>query len=380
MPALSDKGRSMADGGLLWGATNSGKSYSTAHHALLHYTLHPANHLLTGSNIKLLQGEIIPMLRSLARHYGIPCGRYSAGYGRMNIGLSTLTVIAGKNAGDEDRLRTYHNIGSLWAEEVTAQPEVFYDMAVSRCDPDAPKWATCNPSHPTNWVKRRLDAKRWPNDAMFLVSDNPSLTDAEREAFEAQFVGTFRRRMIEALWAAPEGLVYPAWDNVAQPYSGGPCYIGVDYGESNITTAIYAQLVEGRHVVTREYWWNGYEQGRRNPTEHAQAIKDGAPGPILGGWIDPSARDLRLALRKAGVRVQNAHNDRDGYEITDGMLQRGMLQLVAAACPNLNLEILSLVYNRYGDAPDPACSDHATDALRYLACGLWEGKGVQTNG
>ena len=380
MPALGTKGRSLAHGGLAWGATNSGKSYSIGHHAVWCYAYYPGKHLLTHSNLKLMRGEIIPMVQSICLEYGIPFTPYRTDVGTFTVAGSTIVCIAGRHPGDIERLRTHHNVLTLWAEEVTGQPEEFYDMSVSRMLPPQRRiaiWAACNPSHPMNWVKRRLDEGGWwDHDQMFLVEDNPSLSEEEVEAFKAQFVGVFRKRMIEALWAAPEGLVYPHIEYVDEFETSEPCVIGVDYGESNITAAIYAQWKRDTQawVCTREYYHDNYRSGeRRSPEDHAARIIERAPGRIASGWIDPSARDLRLALESAGVPIYNGHNQVDGYETTDGMMQRGRLQVIKENCYNFELERQSLVYNRYGDRPDPNCVDHIMDATRYMACGIWEG-------
>lgn len=376
---LADKSIRMASGGLAWGATNSGKSFGNASHFGRYMAMQPRRGILLGSNLRLMRGEIIPLIRSIARNYGVQSKPYNTDTGTFTVGPSTVYVIAAANVGDEERIRSYHNIDALMVEEVTKVPEVCYDMAVSRRQTvDAPVWASCNPSHPLNWVKKRLDAGRWLADEMFLLDDNPTMTPEERVAFADQFTGTFRKRMIDALWAAPEGLVYPAWDDVPlpDPPPNTPCYIGVDYGASNITAVVYAQLVERRFVITREYYYDGYAQGRRSPEEHAAAIAIAAPGPIAAGWIDPSARDLRLAMEKVGIPISMGFNKPSGYETTDGMLQRSKMQICAVLCPGLTGEILSLVYNRFGERPDASCVDHATDALRYLCCGLWEGMGA----
>ena len=387
MAALGTKGRLMKDGGLAWGATNSGKSFSNAHHFARRLVTHPGKHLLIGANLKLMRGEIIPLIRSVANSYGARSSNYNSQLGTFGVDRSTVIVVAGAQEGSEDRLRTYHNIDSIMAEEVTVMNETFFNMALSRQAPDpGPVWASCNPSHPMNWVKTRLDAGRWPFDQMFLVEDNPALTTEQRETFEAQFTGVFRKRMVEALWASPEGLVYPQWFDApredAERLNGQPCFLGADYGESSVTCAHYAQLDQGppdsapgaHYTITREYYWNAYNQGERNPDQHAQAIKDNAPGRILAAYVDPSAVDLKEALRRSGVHSENAYNKADGYGMTDGMLQRGRMRIVGQNCPSLKLQIHSLVYDRHGERPDINCVDHATDGLRYLCCGLWEGR------
>ena len=371
----------MANGGLAWGSTNSGKSFSNAMHFARRCAEQPRRHLLIGANLRLLRGEIIPLLRSVAKAYGCSSTKYDTQLGQFHIGESLVIVIAGSQDGDEDRLRTYHGLDSIMAEEVTGMKPDFFDMALTRQkQPPAPVWASCNPSHPTNWVKHRLDAKQWPHDEMFLLDDNPTLTDEQREVFASQFHGTFKQRMIEALWASPEGLVYPYFTVTPYRNEGMVCEIGVDWGESGTTAVVYGQRtkesVKGRPVwaIVGEYGWVGYDQGKRTPDEHAEAIKRSAPGRIAQAFIDPSAVKLREALQRAGVPTVNAFNHKDGYDITNGSLQEGTLLINETYCPSTVTEIQSLIWNKHGDAPDINCSDHYTDAARYFGCGVYAGR------
>lgn len=374
----------MRDGGLAWGATNSGKTYRIARHFVRRCALNARKQLLIGANLKLLRGEVIPLIQHHARTYRVPCSKYHVQMGQMNVGRSLVIVIAGNKDGDEDRLRTYHGIDSVMAEEVTAMPEDFFDMALTRQSPHpdtgtlGPVWASCNPSIPTNWVKTRLDNGRWPHDEMFLVKDNPTLTPEQVQAFEEQFTGVFAQRMIEALWAAPEGLIYPTWERAtveeAEALRGQPCWLGGDYGFSSVTAAVYFQKdASGRFIVTDEYYYDAHAMAaKRDPTEHAMHIVNRAPGPILRGYIDPSALDLKDALHDKGVVVVNGHNKADGYGVTDGALQKERIVICTEKAPALTREIQSLVYNRIGTGPDSNCIDHATDSLRYGACGISE--------
>ena len=365
----------MHRGGLAWGATNSGKTFSNAMHFAKRCARRRRRHLLIGANLKLLRGEVIPLIRYVASLYGVSSTKYRTDVGTFTIGPSQVVVIAGATEGSEDRLRTYHNIDSIMAEELTAMIEVFYDMALSRRSNEfGPVFSSCNPSTPINWVKQRLDAGRWEHEQMFLVEDNPTLSEEERQQFEDQFVGVFRQRMIDAIWAAPEGLVYPNWTavdaDVADRLLDRDCVVGVDYGESRVTCAHYAQFDGDHWVVTKEYYWDALKAGKRDSDAHAEAIKAFAPGRILNAQLDPSAVDLRNAMVRAGIPVQNAYNRAEGYSITDGALQRQRVKICQSRVPQLSVQLQSLVYNKYGDAPDPKCIDHATDDLRYLVCGI----------
>ena len=379
----------MAAGGLGWGATNSGKSYSIASHFGRRCAAAPARHLLIGANLKLLRGECIPLIRRIAREYGVGSTNYRTDVGTFTVGPSLVIVAAGDKDGDEERLRSYHNLDSIMAEEVTRMKPDFFDMALTRQrQPPGPVWASCNPHAPDNWVKRRLDEGWWPHAAMFLMSDNPTLTDEQRGNFESRFHGVFRMRMIEALWAAPEGLIFP-WSMDTDYWGDGqPCVIGCDWGESGTTAVAYAQQTGG--VVMRtggltepvwaqvgEYYHVGYTQGQRNADQHVAEIKRRAPGKIIAAYVDPSAVVLKDALMRAGVMVHNGYNDVErGLDTCDGMLQGGTLVVNKGRCTATMIEQNSYIWNKYGDKPDPNCADHIMDARRYLACALSQVRGA----
>ena len=177
-----------------------------------------------------------------------------------------------------------------------------------------------------------------------------------------------RQRLIQNEWASPEGQVYPIWEICDVDLGATPCIVGVDYGESGVSAAVYLQRYEGNWVATAEYYHDGHRQGKRDGVQHAQAIKQHAPGPITKALIDPSARDLRHALRRAGVNAINAYNKADGYDITNGGLQSGALRINSNRCSALVTEIEDLVYDQRMNKPDLNCADHATDCLRYAYC------------
>lgn len=393
MPELTEKGKRFKDGGLLWGATNSGKTFPAAYHFTRYCAKVPGIHILMGSKLKLLRTEVIPLIRAIARSYRCRTTPYSTQKGTFNIGKSVVFVVCGTNDGDEERIRTIHNAESLYSDEVAAQKDTFFDMGISRKRIDGPVWATCNPSTPINWVKQRLDNGDWDYDECFRVADNPSLTPEQVAKFEAQFVGLFKKRMIDALWVAGEGLIYPNWTDLSrldlddpddlklsELKTAGGVYLGVDYGSHNVTTALIAQRANtGQFVIMDQYHHDAYRSGvQKDPKHHARDIKTVASkyGPVINSFIDPSAVDLKRAFDDVGMPQQNAYNQEDGYNICDGMLQRKELLIMGANCVPLVAENYGLIWNRYGDKPDPKCVDHSTDAERYLACGVYEGHAV----
>ena len=210
-----------------------------------------------------------------------------------------------------------------------------------------------------------------------------------------------RRRLVENQWAAPEGLVYPDWDSAdGTPLRGQPCTVGVDYGESGVTAAVFLQRVDRQSalflaqkapspsvrgldahqwLVCAEWYYDGRTQGYLSPEEQARRIKNAAPGPIAACYVDPSAPSLRHALEQV-VPAYRAYNRERGYDITNGDLQSRTLLIDDGQCPSLVSELEELVYNARGDKPDPNCSDHATDALRYAACAVTAQRGATAGG
>ena len=183
------------------------------------------------------------------------------------------------------------------------------------------------------------------------------------------------QRLVMGLPAAPEGQVYPHYYTTDKSYvPGQPCVVGVDYGESSVTSAHYAQrLPNNRWAIIKEYYYEAKPPlPKRDNNEHAREIIKAAPGGISVAYVDPSSKDLKEALRKHGVRVENGYNREEGYDITNGMLQRGEVVINEDMCPALVTTLQDLVYNKIMEKPDPNCIDHATDDMRYLCCGVSE--------
>ena len=365
---LPDKALAYRDGGLAWGATNSGKSYNIGKLALARYQSHPGLHLLVGASLRLLLLQIIPELRGHCRRFGIPMGRFNRATNTINIANSTLLVLGLAEAGDEERIRSLHNVRSLWAEEVSKMPEVCYDMAVSRCDPDAPKWATCNPTHPKHWAKQRIDAGRWLHQALWLLDDNPSLTPEERELYAAQFVGVFYARMIEGKWVAPEGLVYPHWRECSCVFDPErPWVLAYDPAPVNTQAAIAIQA-QGDHWCAVDEIYTRHGQTLHRGIDALDVIRSrwGRPHAAV---LDPAAWDhVHEAIYAMNWRVLGVNKVYpDIIHDLQLLLEQGQLRLNPSTCPNAAAELYSVVYDSETEKYANGQEDHACDALTYVA-------------
>ena len=245
--------------------------------------------------------------------------------------------------------------------------------------------ASWNPKGPSHWVESLLDDEKLSKDNAHIyrstARDNQHLTDEYVRVLDA-LPQWQRRRLLEGLPSLPEGLVYPKWErtSIDETWSNLPCLVGLDYGSSGITAAVYIQGKDAKSLakggrykdwrVVREYYHSGSGDDYLDANALAKQIILRKPGPILKVCIDPSAKELKEALRRQKVMVVNGNNKDVGYDRTNQALTAGDVKIDAVNCPALVSELESLVYNKNGTGPDPACPDHASDALRYIVTSL----------
>ena len=367
--SLTKKGLAFKNGGLAWGATNSGKSYNIAHLAVDRYLTHPGLHFLIGSSLRLLKLQNVKDIRAIARRVGAPTTGVHTQDSTMRVGPSTVMVRAFTDVGDEEFIRSLHAGQSLWAEEVSKVPEVCYDMAVSRCDPDAPKWATCNPTHPQHWAKKRIDAGRWPHEDLWLLDDNPTLTPAEREAYAAQFTGIFHDRMIKGLWMAAEGLVYPSWQECSCEFDPGrPYLLAYDPAPVNTQAALCIQPQKDHYCVVDELYTRRGATLRK-PREALEQIRARWGNPLIA-MLDPAAYDHvyeATHFMKWRVLTPSTKEHVVTIPILNLVLAQHRLRVNAYHCPNTAAELYSVIYDEKSEKIANGQEDHATDALRYIA-------------
>lgn len=132
----------------------------------------------------------------------------------------------------------------------------------------------CNPTTPTHWIYRRAQQRK-----LKLVPtthrDNPRFWDEDRgrwtpagERYIArlrQMTGARRKRFLEGIWAAAEGLVYDGFDPLVHLHPAGwrppsfwPRVWGLDFGFSNpMSLLMFALDGDGRLHLYREFYRTG---------------------------------------------------------------------------------------------------------------------------
>ncbi len=107
------------------------------------------------------------------------------------------------------------SVAYCYGDEVSTWSEEVFSMLKSRLDkPGACFDGTCNPAHPTHWLKRFLDSGADLFIQNYVMDDNPFLSEEYLRNIKAEYAGTvWYDRLILGKWVAAEGVIYRAYAN-----------------------------------------------------------------------------------------------------------------------------------------------------------------------
>jgi PBSX family phage terminase large subunit len=305
----------------------------------------------------------------------------------------TVHLIGAADTRAEGRLRGL-TAQLAYVDEATLLPEGFWTQLLARLSvPGARLYATTNPDSPRHWLKTgyldraaELNLRAWH----FRLADNPSLSPEYIADLTAEYVGLWRRRMIEGAWVVAEGAIYDMWDEAAHVVDALPdmrrYWCGIDYGTTNPFAAILlGEGTDGRLYACAE-WRHNSRAAHRSMTDaqYSAAVRTwleeyrppgagpDAPAGVMPEWtfIDPSAASFSTQMWADGhPGLARATNDvRDGIRSVSSLLAAGRL-LVHRSCEGLLAELPGYSWDpkataRGEDAPIKS-DDHSADALRY---------------
>lgn len=306
----------------------------------------------------------------------------------------TVHLIGAADARAEGRLRGL-TAQLAYCDEATLLPEGFWTQLLARLSvPGARLFATTNPDSPRHWLKTQyidrageLNLRQWH----FRLADNPSLSAEYVADLTAEYVGLWRRRMIDGAWCVAEGAIYDMWDEAEHVVDTLPAmrryWAGVDYGTTNpFSLILLGEGVDGRLYVCGE-WRHDSRATHRSMTDaqysaavrkwlaewrHPNAGPD-APAGVSPEWtfIDPSAASFSTQMWADGFPgLARASNEvSDGIRSVAAALAAGRLR-VHRSCVGLLTEIPGYSWDpkatqRGEDAPLKV-DDHSADALRYV--------------
>lgn len=306
----------------------------------------------------------------------------------------TVHLIGAADARAEGRLRGL-TAQLAYVDEATLMPEGFWTQLLARLSvPGARLYATTNPDSPRHWLKTgyldraaELNLRAWH----FKLADNPSLSREYVADLAAEYVGLWRRRMIDGAWVVAEGAIYDMWDEARHVVDALPdmrrYWTGIDYGTTNAFAALLlGEGVDGRLYVCSE-WRHDSRRVHRQMTDaqYSAAVRQwlatwrrpdagpNAPAGVTPEWtfIDPSAASFSTQMWADGY----AHPARASNEVADGI--RSVSSLLAAdrllvheSCEGLLAELPGYSWDpkatEHGEDKPLKVDDHSADALRYV--------------
>ncbi|WP_326797456.1 PBSX family phage terminase large subunit [Streptomyces sp. NBC_01808] len=295
----------------------------------------------------------------------------------------TVHLIGAADTRAEGRLRGL-TAQLAYVDEATLLPEGFWTQLLARLSvPGARLFATTNPDSPRHWLKSgyldragELNLRAWH----FRLADNPSLSPEYVADLTAEYVGLWRRRMIDGAWVVAEGAIYDMWDEGRHVVDELPemrrYWAGIDYGTTNAFAALLlGEGIDGRLYVASE-WRHDSRRAHRQMTDaqYSQAVRAWLDGlDVVPEWtfIDPSAASFSTQMWADGY----AHPARASNEVADGI--RSVAALLAAGRLLVHRSCEGLLGELPGYSWDPKATeagedkplkihDHSCDALRYV--------------
>jgi len=236
-----------------------------------------------------------------------------------------------------------------------------------------------NPQGPGHWIYRRCHVAKKMTMLASVHQDNPMLwdghdwTEAGRTylATLSNLSGHLRSRLLEGLWVAADGAVYPNFtrqQNVAPvDTEGWGSIIVVDWGLQDPTVILTLRHVGRRIHVEREVYQTGLSGSEA--IDLIEAAYNATNADLV--VPDPSSAQLVRDIEHRGLRVQKGEN-----AIVPGITRvrdRIPTLTIDPSCINTIEEMESYSYPPGGtrDVPQDK-NNHAMDALRYGVMALSE--------
>jgi phage terminase large subunit len=268
--------------------------------------------------------------------------------------------------------------------------------------------ADCNPTYPHHWLYKRYQAGNL-NLLTSTHKDNPRYyakgedgawgwtEEGQRYLDKLKMLTGFRRkRFLDGVWAAAEGLVYEAYGphNLKErgwtPPQAWPRYLSLDFGYVNpLVCQWWAEDGDGRLYLYREMYRTGYlvedlAKWVKQEITPNQAGNSAEPRPVAV-VADHDAEDRATFERHSGLKVTPADKSKTSgiqnvgkrFEVAgDG---KPRLFIVSGACirPDRTLgdagkptsteeELAGYVWHPDGKDEPVKENDHGCDAMRYL--------------
>ncbi len=226
------------------------------------------------------------------------------------------------------------SIKYCYGDETARWNEDVFNMLKSRLDKPYSKFdGTCNPEHPTHWLKDFIDSDVSIYKQEYTIFDNPFLDKGFVEQLCNEYRGTvLYDRYIMGQWKRAKGHIYPQIaDNIKNhilsdiPQDIIFAQIGVDFGGngSGHTFQLTGFTKGLKKIVTlEEHYHSNKKQGILSPTQLEQQFadfikmcKNKYKFPIVDVYADSAEQTLIQGFKIKAVREHlgvEIHNARKG--------------------------------------------------------------------
>ena len=359
----------------------AGKTYALAAAMVIQAAANEGVYAILAPRWRTISGNVLLQMQKVGRDLGfsVTQGYYAdrkcAWVENSPVAFLT-TFTANSIAGFRgDSLR------GAWMEEATMQTEdAFHAVESTLRDGDNPfLWLSYNRTTPTSWVKRLVEdgeeddlGNRFQFELVEArTEDNQFLPASYLERLQ-RLPGHYRARDYENRWAAASGLIYPIWRECNCRFDARlPYILAYDPAPVNTQAAIAIQRHTDHFCAVDEIYT------RRGATlRHGRAALEqiearwGRPALAV---LDPAAYDHVYEARffRQWVTMKPLTKEHNAtVPILRLLLEQGRLRVNPATCPNTAAELNSVIYDEDTEKIATKQEDHATDALRYVACYL----------
>lgn len=359
---------------LVYGGAGSGKSWAVAQHFILRCLQERGHTILVVRKVaRTLRGSVYKRILAAADRMGVG-HLLEATVSPMEIHFPrTGSTIIFAGVDDPEKLKSIHEVTSIWIEEGTELSEADYEELNRRMRGPAPGRKeiiiTFNPISTYSWIYRRWFVNSLPCFKLHTTyRDNPFLDEEDRAELEMQININLAAYLVYALglWGTPEGRVYRPFIEAPppDPVTVRETWYGLDFGFTNSYTALLkAQLDSYDNIHLTELV---YERGLIPSDLGAKMLEFGVnfEDEI---WADPSQPGSIVELRRMGFNVRPAIN-----KVTEGINKVIKYHhRIRVADTNINIKKENALYCYKKDKDgewlnDPLKShDHAMDACRY---------------
>jgi PBSX family phage terminase large subunit len=366
---------------VLVGSVRSGKTIASLISFLILLRAYPGcNIMLVGKSDKTLYRNVLMPLKDIVRPENF---KFSRTVGEGSLYNKYHFYVSG--AYDEKSFEKIQGItlALAYGDEVTAWPENYFQMLLSRLSEDNAKFiGTCNPEGPYHWLKKKfidrekeISIKIWN----FLIDENKNLPPSYVEKLKQFYTGLFYKRYIQGLWVMAEGAIYDMFSeekhvSTVTPEQWESCYakhVSCDYGTGNPTVFQMWGHNGRKRYLKKEYYYDSREIGKqKTDAQYAEDLERFIGlEDIQSVIIDPSAASFKLEVSNRFISVQDADNSViDGIRDVSSELAQDLIQ-VDPSCTNYIREKYGYVWDinagKRGEDKPLKQNDHSADAERY---------------